>query len=233
VVGGVKIEGEEPARAWLAVSSPKLPPEVRAALASHPDFGPVRRWEAEPEARVRFDSFGGEPANVDLLLEAEDDRGPFVVAVEAKADETFGRTVAGALSAAEKRLAANPRSKGVARIRQLEAALFGASEDGVGALRYQLLTAGGAALAAASARGAGRAVLLVQEFRTEKTTERRLGQNAKDLERFLAALGAPDPSSVIRGGLAGPFRVPGGALFEGVPALYVGKGSRTIGAGKR
>jgi hypothetical protein len=223
---------KEAARAWLAVSSPALPPEVEAALASHPDFGTVRRWEAEPEARVRFDGFGGEPANVDLLVRVEDNRGPFVMAVEAKADETFGRTVAGQLAAARKRLESTPLSKGVAPLEQLGEALFGLPASEVGGLRYQLLTATAAALAAAVSQDADRAVLLVHEFQTQKTTEKKRRQNAADLERFLEALGAPDPSSVIRGGLAGPFRVPGGPLFEGVPALYVGKASRTVGAGE-
>jgi hypothetical protein len=64
----------ETARAWLAVTSPGLPPEVQELLASDPDFGAVEAWEAEPEALVPFDGFSG-PANLDLLLRARDGRG--------------------------------------------------------------------------------------------------------------------------------------------------------------
>jgi len=64
----------ETARAWLAVKSPGLPPEVEDLLASNPDFGTVEAWEAEPEALVPFDGFAG-PANLDLLLRARDGRG--------------------------------------------------------------------------------------------------------------------------------------------------------------
>jgi hypothetical protein len=67
-----------------------MPPEVWAALATHPNFGPVLSWEAEPEARLRFDSFAGEPRNSDLVVHAEDASGPYVLAIEAKADETYG-----------------------------------------------------------------------------------------------------------------------------------------------
>ncbi len=67
-----------------------MPPEVLAALATHPNFGPVLSWEAVPEARLRFDSFAGEPRNSDLVVHAEDASGPYVLAIEAKADETYG-----------------------------------------------------------------------------------------------------------------------------------------------
>lgn len=56
-------------------------------LSGHPRFDDVLSWDAESEATMRFDDFPGEPRNSDLLVIAEDAFGPYVLAVEAKADE--------------------------------------------------------------------------------------------------------------------------------------------------
>src|SRR4051812_15458184 len=97
----------ELARAWL--DDADLPGEVRAAIERHGDFGPVRAWSAEPEARLRFDKFAGEPRNTDLLIDAKDMHGRYLIAVEGKADEPFGETVGDALAAALERRIANHR----------------------------------------------------------------------------------------------------------------------------
>jgi hypothetical protein len=92
--------------------------------------------------------------------------GPFLLAVEAKADESFGQTVEEARVAALARKEANPRSNGIARIDRLLAALLPACRQGLaldGALRYQLLTATAGALCEANRRGLSRA-MLVHEF---------------------------------------------------------------------
>ncbi len=111
---------KESARAWLERNSDCVPTEIDQAFRAHPDFGRILPgWSAEPEARVTFDSFGGEPSNLDVLLTAEDEKGPLVIAVEAKADETFGKTVEDTLQEACKRKAKNPQSRGVDRLEQL------------------------------------------------------------------------------------------------------------------
>ena len=111
-----------------------------------------------------FDAFSG-PANIDLLMKAEDENGPIVIGIEAKADETFGSTVGKTLSQAQDRLRQKPRSKGVERIRQL-ATTFGLdlSQREVLNLRYQLLTITAATLAEAHRQSAQRAVVIVHEF---------------------------------------------------------------------
>ncbi len=70
-------------------------------------FGRPIEWEAEPEARLRFDTFAGEPRNSDPLVVARDAHSPYIIAIEAKADETFGETVGKARANAEKRREAN------------------------------------------------------------------------------------------------------------------------------
>jgi hypothetical protein len=219
----------EMARAWLTAEPPALPPEVEALLASHPDFGPVEAWEAEPEALVPFDGFSG-PANVDLLLRARDPMGKIVVAVEGKADESFGATLGETFSAALERKLSSPNSKGVARIEQLARALLhprsGRGLPRVGDLRYQLLTVSAAALAEAERQGVGRAVVVVHEFRTELTADDNLARNQRDLDRFLKRISRGEVTESGTGRLHGPFRVPGGTLFGDGSALYLGKAVR-------
>src|ERR1700722_1137661 len=81
-----KFSAKETARAWLA-ASPNLTPEIATLLEVHSAFGPPESWCAEPEARIRFDAFSGEPRNTDLLMQVKDRHGNCVIAVEAKAQE--------------------------------------------------------------------------------------------------------------------------------------------------
>ena len=77
---------KECARAWMAAAS-RMQPDIERTIAACPDVEPLLRWRAEPEARVTIDSFRGEQPNIDVLLVAEDERGPVDVAIEDKADE--------------------------------------------------------------------------------------------------------------------------------------------------
>jgi len=84
----------------------------------------------EPEARLPFDSFAGEPRNSDLLVLAHDVHGPYVLAAEARADEPYGETVADAFADALERRIANPRSNVIARIVGTRVLLLGARQPG-------------------------------------------------------------------------------------------------------
>ena len=110
---------KEVARAWLSADGNALPAEVSEVLTSHSAFGQVLSWKAEPEARLRFDSFPGEPRNSDLAVYATDAIGSYVLAIEAKADEPYGETVSQALANALERRIENARSNGIARAQQL------------------------------------------------------------------------------------------------------------------
>jgi len=218
---------KEVARAWLEGSGRTIPEEVQAALGAHPWFGPVLRWDGEPEAKLRFDAFRGEPRNSDLLVLAEDAFGPFVLAVEAKADEPYGETVAEAFSASLERLVENPRSNGLARIAGLASLLLpprGAGGPKASDLRYQLLTACAGAVAEAVRRGSSRAVMLVHEFVTPATQDKHHERNAADLAAFLHRLAGHPIDQLADGRLFGPFVPPGSASVE----LFVGKVSRNL-----
>ena len=141
---------KENASAWLD-AAPDLQPDIAQILAACREIGPLRRWCAEPEARITIDSFRG-PPNIDLLVVAEDDHGPVVIAIEAKADETFGAELADQYQRAE-RACRNPRSKAIARIEALlDRFALDIEQPHVLQLRYQLLTATAAVLAEANRR---------------------------------------------------------------------------------
>ncbi len=225
----------EAARAWLEGGGERLPREIDAALSAHPAFGPVLRWDAQVEVQLHFDAFAGEPRNSDLVVNATDVHGTYVIAVEAKADEPFGDTVAKTLVAAERRHEENPRSNGVVRVLQLRQALFGPMDGGDGlpaaeGLRYQLLTACAGALAEATRRGYTRCLMLVQEFQTVRTQPEKHDTNARDLNAFLTRLSRGAVTGVAAGEIVGPFTVPGSARISKSVQLYLGKVTRDIRA---
>lgn len=222
---------KECARAWLGETDPfQIPEELLAVLATHDDFGEILEWEAEPECLVPFDDYGS-PANVDMLLSARDNHGGFVVAVEAKADESFGPLVSRALSASLERLLRSSSSNGLARVKELAAYILGPAKKGdprLHQIRYQLLTTTAAALSRAQEEAAVRAVVLVHEFETPRTKSKNRARNSRDLVRFLRRLGIQEPAQVLDGELLGPIRVPAGANFADPPPLYVGKATRHV-----
>ena len=221
---------KEAARAWLERAD-EPPAEVLTLFSGHADFNGVEFTHVEPEALLRFDDRAG-PRHADLSVMAEDRRGPIAVTVEAKADEPFDELVGVAFSNALETLLQNPRSGKVDRIVELAQALFHPStapEPPVTSLRYQLMTATAGTLAHAAAIGADRAVLIVHEFVTSKTSAKLLAENQADLSRFVARLSAGSITAVESGVLYGPFTLPGEPLFEKPAALYVGKAKRQLG----
>jgi hypothetical protein len=224
---------KEVARAWLA-SGEHLPPEVCTALLSHPRFGAALDWQAEPEAKLRFDNFAGEPRNSDLAVHVRDAAGSYLIAIEAKADESYGETIAQTIASARTRLDRNPRSNGLNRVHQLQEALFdvpAALAASLAGLRYQLLTAAAGALCEGARHGYTRTVLLIQEFVTERTDDANHARNTQDLLNFMNALKPGTASEVRSGILYGPFVVPGGKLLNTQPEFYIGKVTRNIRRG--
>lgn len=224
---------KEAARAWLEAGGAHLPSEVAEALAAHPAFGQVSSWDAEPEAKLRFDKYAGEPRNTDLIVYAQDSHGPYAVAVEAKADEPFSETVSDTLAAALERYLENDHSNGVARVQELAQALLGPREPGeppIKGLRYQLLTACAGALCEAERRGYSRAVMLVHEFITDETKDEYHVRNAADLGFFLCRLSLGKVANAEAAQIYGPFKVPGAPLLAPgqPPQLFLGKASRNL-----
>jgi hypothetical protein len=221
---------KEVARAWLEGKG-LLPPEVNLLLSGHPAFGPVFSWHAEPETKLPFDRYAGETRNTDLLVHAQDARGEYLIAVEAKADEPFSVTVGEALEDALERYLQNMNSNGMNRIQALAQALVGArapADPPVKDLRYQLFTGCAGALCEADRRGYKRALFLVHEFVSSRTLDENHRKNASDLDLFVRRLSHGAVKTIGNGEIQGPFNVPGAPLFSNPEILYIGKISRNI-----
>lgn len=222
---------KEAARAWLAGGGTHLPPEVDTLLARHPHFGAVSSWSAEPEVKLRFDDFPGETRNSDIVVHAVDGQGSYLIAVEAKADESFSDNVADTLAAALERLLKSGGSKGVLRVQQLAQKLLGPKQTGephLKDIRYQLLTACAGALCEAERHAYSRTLMLVHEFVTRRTSDDRHRQNAEDLDRFVQRLSHGRVETVGDGGLVGPFTFPEFVSGDALVQLYIGKVSRNL-----
>ena len=140
---------KECARAWIA-AAPRMQPDIERTIAACLNVEPLLRWRVEPEARVTIDAFRGEQPNIDMLLVAEDECGPVVVVIEAKADETFGDQIVDRYRSEKAARASNPRSKALDWIEALlDRFLLDLGQPGVPQLRYQLFTAVAAAHASA------------------------------------------------------------------------------------
>jgi hypothetical protein len=220
---------KEVARAWLE-ALPGIPPEVDKLLKSNVDLAGIVPERVEPEALLPFDVYSG-PRNADLAIPAHDTAGPVAITVEAKADEEFDDLIANTFSTALERLIQIPRSGGVARIISLAQSLFGPRGvlPSVVQLRYQLLTAAAGTMAFANLLKAERAVMVIHEFVTTRTSRRNLNRNHYDLEAFAKRVSGGEVTSVEAGRLYGPFRCPGEPLFTSAPRFYFGKAVRYLG----
>ena len=222
---------KEAASAWLDDNGKSLPIEIETALNTNQYFGEPKSWIAEPEAKLKFDSFVGEPRNSDLAVHIKDKNGNYLLAVEAKADESFGDNIQKTINAAEVRSAKNPRSNGINRVNQLKEAILGIEDkDEVLdiTIRYQLLTACAGALCEAERNSYSRALVLVHEFITDKTNDKKHQRNASDLNTFVLHISHGKTSKVEPGLIYGPFRVPGSPILKNEIDLFVSKVSRNI-----
>lgn len=217
---------KELARAWVRTGKARVPDELRALLDSHPDTRGATVESGEPEAKLAFDARSGEPCNADLVLRASVRGAPLAIMIEAKADEPFAQSVSDTLVAALERVVEHGRGNGVDRVRDLVQTLlpcWGKDLPKLGELRYQLLTAAAGSLAWARKLQSRRALLVVHEFRSDRTSKQKLDDNARDLDEFVARLTAKPGLTIRAGTLVGPIRVPGLPLFESPAELYVGK----------
>jgi hypothetical protein len=213
----------EAARFWLEAGN-EFPEEIGAAFAAHPDFGAIADWSAEPEVRLPFDKYHGEPRNTDLLIRASDEHGSFLIAVEAKADETFGALASDQLADAVDARMSNPKSMALARVEGLAKMILPVRSKGTPTLRgirYQLLTATAGVIAEASRSKVSRAVLLIHEFCSIATKDSLQRRNHADLEAFVARVSNGRVKNVVGGEVLGPFDIPLSHAFSPRPVLYV------------
>jgi hypothetical protein len=174
----------------------------------------------------------------DLALRAERDGCLVTICVEAKADESFGGSVAEELRKARQR---SGETRFPERLDWLSRTLLGipafkdaecqALSDVVSNLPYQLLTGIAGTLLEAQTQGATTAIFIVHEFRTDLTEDGKLKANAEAMDSFLhlfcSVNGGPDeclhvgsgeivgPISIVDRPLAGPLQCPSIPLMIG------------------
>ncbi len=222
---------KELARAWFEAGELSIPQEFLEVLSSRPDTKSAELESGEPEARIAFDKRAGEVRNADLAIRATAKGAPLAITVEAKADEPFDQLVPETLADALDRILERGRGGGIDRVRDLATSLLPPPQRGLPPLRllrYQLLTAVAGSLAWARQLESPRAVLIIHEFHTNRTSTRNLERNAQDFALFVTRLTAGKVASVPVGVLVGPLRVPGDPLFASPADLYLGKIVRCV-----
>ncbi len=204
-----------------------MPEEIKALLDSSELTSNMEVDIVFPEIKLRFDDCGGNDRVSDIAFVGRSGERKIAVTIEAKGDESFGETVAKTFEAAVETRLGNPRSRALDRVVALPQTMLRPWKKGqskVGDLRYQLLTAMAGTLANAHAQGAEYAVMLIHEFKTEKTDRALQEENQKDLEAFVERI-ADGAMNLVEGELAGPIVVgPGCGLYPSptVP-LLIGK----------
>ncbi len=178
----------ELARHWIEGDAAA---RVVALLEARPELHQVILSKAIAEQHSYFDDQPRGPRNHDLLVEATAGPAPLVVAVEGKADEPFDAPLWKWRAARQKRHAA---SGAPMRLDHLTRLFFGTTIDrdtgypGLACFGYQLLSGLAGTLVEAKRLDASRAVFLVHEFITPKTSDDLHARNARALDDFLFRL---------------------------------------------
>lgn len=156
----------------------------------------VKLKEATPEYRAKFDSYPGNPSNLDLAITGHVGRlapgKSLFVGLEAKVDETFGSTVGSRYSSGMKRRKAGKNTNAPERVKDLLSKYFSVTDppdaSRFAEIRYQLLTGTAGTVAAPGERS----VFYILVFRTSMYDEQKGLANQRDYERFMeAAHGRP------------------------------------------
>jgi hypothetical protein len=208
---------KELAKAWTSGSGVA---DLTRLLDTRSETSGLAISSAVAEAQVGFDKFPGGKRNHDLLIRGRTAVGELVIGLEAKADESFGETVADYRTAALTRRGADKPTNAPERLEGLLRDIGSpslASTPGSDELRYQLFSAVAGTLAAAD--GDQTAVFVVHEFATSLTRPEKRQANKLALARFiLAVTGASPPDDDWW--LLGPFHVPASRWAR--TALYLG-----------
>jgi hypothetical protein len=212
---------KEVARAWVGSPKPMIPKDLVSLLDSEPKtqamtFGCVRL-----EARLRLDKRRGNTRNTDVLAYGRAGGQPTIVAIEAKADESFGPRLGAAADSGRSK-----NSKVRERVNELCTALFGRPlgsepkrDPELTSVRYQLVHGLVGVLNEAADSNAKQAVFVIHEFRSRKgTRESGLEANRKALEDFLGAL----KNAPLKPGALSRLHLPVGSSLPQIP-VFLGK----------
>lgn len=163
----------EAAKSWFEAQD--LPLSIRSVIGTDPAFSAAILVRAVFEKKTELDKLG-RPSQTDVLALLRTPRGPAVLGIEAKVDETFGPLVStwdDGTSGKQQRLAGLLERLGMSRA---------SARD----IRYQLLHRTAATLIEAEREGAKDAALIVQSF-----SPSTIRAGFRDFQAFAAALGTP------------------------------------------
>lgn len=208
---------KELAKAWFRTGVAKIPNELQALLDSRAVTQGFVPDLAVAELVTSLDGFG-EGRNHDLVIVGHVESGKLLVAVEAKADESFGNLIDDCLAHAK------PPSRVPDRIDHLSRSVFGRPVDRqLGKLRYQLLHGLAGTLIEASNRHAKQAVFVVHEFITDKVTADKVAQNAADLQNFIQAFPGHENVAISPGILIDGIQIRDGRFVLADIPVLIGK----------
>lgn len=151
----------------------------------------VELEQATPEFQARFDSYPGNPSNLDLAIMGwagrAESKSSLFVGVEAKVIETFGDRVASVYSTGLKKRLDGKNTNAPERVEDLLSKYFSVSyppeSSRFADIRYQLLTG----TAGTVATPGEIAVFYILVFRTAMYESRRGLANQRDYENFIGA----------------------------------------------
>jgi hypothetical protein len=196
---------KELARAWVSGAGETA---LARLLDTHAETRGLLIDTAVAEEQVAFDHFPGGKRNHDLLIRGHCSSGPVVIGLEAKADETFGQTIATYKRDALDRRRAHKTTNAPERLKNLldDIGLISLELNPTfGDLRYQLFS--GVAGTLATTKADESAAFIVHEFVTPLTSEKKRRENKQALAKFVADItGAIAPEDDWW--LLGPFNVP-------------------------
>ena len=151
---------------------------------------PIRLEQGTPEYAAKFDRYRG-PARLDIGISGQAGaKQNLFVGVEAKVDEPFGSdTVCERYNQAVEDLSSNPRSKAVARVKELLSLYLGDTDEPCESrfadVGYQLLTAA----AGTVAQHKDVSVFYIAVFKTGEFDEAKGDENQLDYENFINLAG--------------------------------------------
>jgi hypothetical protein len=203
---------KESAKAWFREQHLSLPREIASLLESCSDLRGFRLGTVTPELRTKLDGFRN-GRNADVVAFGVAKGGRTLIAVEAKASESFGPLIG-------ERLETAITTKVPKRINALSQAIFGrpvvSVDTSLAQIRYQLLHAVAGAVIEAKERGAEQVLFAVHYFPNGR---RPISEAFSDFSNFVTALW---PGSRVEEGCAVRVTLPGSDRIPAEMPLYIG-----------
>ena len=172
---------KELAKAFFQTGRLKVPNELESFFKCTPVLADFVPSLGIPEYTTSLDNFPGGKRNHDLIIIGYSNKIKVAIAIEAKADETFGKEI--------HEIKFKEGSNNLKRIEMLLRSLFDEIDnERAKRIRYQLLTGVTGALIEAKKQRADHAVFIVYEIISYALNQTKLSINDCDCERFVREL---------------------------------------------